>query len=108
MTSLQIHKLKYFQENLSDRFGTKIYGKIISWDEKTETLTVLEEKAPINGDYNSSTLAILLEILLMVVLIKLVILLELVIIFGIKILLQWIKLIQMNLLQDLSKLHLWI
>ena len=46
-------QVEVYQENLSDRFGTKIYGKIISWDEKTETLTILEEKAPINGDYNS-------------------------------------------------------
>ena len=47
-------QVEVYQENLTDRFGNKIYGTIISWDEKTETLTVLEEKAPIDGDYTSS------------------------------------------------------
>jgi len=47
-------QVEAFQENLSDRFNTQIYGTIISWDDKTETLTVLEEKAPIDGDYTSS------------------------------------------------------
>ena len=46
-------QVEVYQENLSDRFGTEIYGTIISWDDKTETLTVLEEKAPIEGDYTS-------------------------------------------------------
>ena len=47
-------QVEVYQENLSDRFGNKIYGTIVAWDDKTETLTVLEEKAPINGDYTSS------------------------------------------------------
>ena len=47
-------QVEVFQENLSDRFNTEIYGTIVAWDDKTETLTVLEEKAPINGDYTSS------------------------------------------------------
>ena len=38
---------------MQDRFNTQIYGTIISWDDKTETLTILEEKAPIDGDYTS-------------------------------------------------------
>ena len=45
--------VEVYLENLSNRFANKIYGKIISWDEKTERLVVLEEKAPINGDYYS-------------------------------------------------------
>ena len=46
-------QVEVYQENLSDRFNTEIYGTIISWDEKSETLIVLEEKAPIDGDYTS-------------------------------------------------------
>ena len=46
-------QVEVYQENLSDRFGNKIYGTIISWDDKTETLAVLEEKAPIDNDYTS-------------------------------------------------------
>ena len=45
--------IEVYLENLTDRFANKIYGKIISWDEKTEQLVVLEEKAPINEDYYS-------------------------------------------------------
>ena len=47
-------QVEVFQENLSDRFNTQIYGTIVAWDDKTETLTVLEEKAPINNDYTTS------------------------------------------------------
>ena len=54
MTSLQTHKLKYIKKIFQIDLTHKIYGTIVAWDEKTETLTVLEEKAPINGDYTSS------------------------------------------------------
>ena len=46
-------QVEVYQEDLTSRFNTEIYGTIVSWDEKTETLVVLEEKAPIDGDYTS-------------------------------------------------------
>jgi len=45
--------VEVYQENLIDRFSNKIYGKIISWDNKLKQLVVLEEKSPINEDYTS-------------------------------------------------------
>jgi len=46
--------VEVYQENLSDRFSNKIYGKIISWDDKDQQLTILEEKQPIGDNYTSS------------------------------------------------------
>lgn len=45
--------VEVYQENLVDRFNNKIYGKIITWDDKNLELTILEEKAPISGNYTS-------------------------------------------------------
>ncbi len=42
-----------YREDLINKFTTKIYAKIISWDTTKKELTVLEEKAPINNDYTS-------------------------------------------------------
>jgi hypothetical protein len=46
--------VEVYQSNLVNRFTNKIYGKIISWDDKNKELTILEEKYPINGDYTST------------------------------------------------------
>lgn len=42
-----------YREDLINKFTTKIYAKILSWDTTKKELTVLEEKAPINNDYTS-------------------------------------------------------
>ena len=63
-------QVEVYQEDLTSRFNTEIYGTIVSWDEKTETLVVLEEKAPIDGDYTSPAMALLLETLLTMVITK--------------------------------------
>jgi hypothetical protein len=45
--------VEVYQGDLVNRFSNKIYGKIISWDDKNQELTILEEKYPINGNYTS-------------------------------------------------------
>jgi hypothetical protein len=44
-------KVEVYQSNLSDRFSTKIYANILSWDDKNKELTILEEKQPILDNY---------------------------------------------------------
>jgi len=45
--------VEVYREDLVNRFSTKIYAKIISWDKIKKELVVLEEKAPINGNYTA-------------------------------------------------------
>jgi len=45
--------VEVYLQDLVNRFGTKIYAKIISWDPIARELKVLEEKAPINGNYTA-------------------------------------------------------
>jgi hypothetical protein len=44
-------KIEVFHSNLSNRFSTKIYANILSWDDKNKELTILEEKQPISDNY---------------------------------------------------------
>jgi hypothetical protein len=48
-------KIEVFHSNLSNRFSTKIYANIISWDDKDKELTIIEEKQPIANNYFASS-----------------------------------------------------
>ena len=44
----------YNPSSLSEKYDAKISGKVIVWDSKTKTLTLENDKTPINGNYIST------------------------------------------------------